>query len=151
MSLLARRRAMMGGKKVRKQKATYLGETPEMNSSSNQNTNTLVTLTQPTGITFNYILVISKDRKAYKELAYHQDTLAFVNKGRVSYDATPYSGSYHADNATNSFALVNRASTESIVVAHARMTGTSGTFYGRFPQKFEVYALELPYEEGDIT
>lgn len=150
MTLMERRRGMMGGKKVRKQKATYLGETPEMNSSSNKTTNTLVTLTQPTGITFNYILFISKDRKAYKELAYHQDTRAIALRGRISFDGTPYTGLYYDDNSSISFSIRDRSSTENIIVGHARMTSTSGNFYIRFPQAFEVYALTLPYEEGDI-
>lgn len=140
----------MGGKKVRKQKVTYLGDTPNM-GNNNSNIGNLVTLSQPTGIVFNYILVISKDRKAYKELAYQQNTLSYVGNGKVSYDASPYSGSYHNDNSTISFNLAARASTENIIVGHQRMSSTSGTFYVRFPQAFEVYALTLPYEEGDIT
>lgn len=150
MTLMERRRGMMGSKKVRKQKATYLGETPEMNNRSNQTTNPLVTLTQPTGITFNYILFISKDRKAFKELAYHQDTRAVVAYGRISFDATPYTGSYYNDNSPISFVLSERNSIGNIIVSHARMTSTSGNFYSRFPQAFEVYVLTLPYEEGDI-
>lgn len=150
MTLMERRRGMMGDNK-RNQQVTYLGDTPVMNSDRNQDNPNLVTLSQPTGSVFNYILVISKDRKAYKELVYRQDTLTFVGKGRISYDATPYSGSYHADNVAISFILKARDSTENIIVGHSRMTSTSGTFYLRFPQAFEVYALALPYEEGDIT
>lgn len=147
---LGKRRRMMGDNK-RNQQVTYLGDTPVMNSNRNKDNPNLVTLSQPTGSVFNYILVISKDRKAYKELVYRQDRLTGVNYGRISFDATPYSGSYYSDNSPISFTLKPRDSTENIIVGHARMTGTSGDFYWRFTQAFEVYALTLPYEEGDIV
>lgn len=146
---LGNRRRMLGGKK-RNQTIYYLGDTPKMSDDNNSPLSNLVTLRQPAGIDFNYILVVSKDRRAYKELAYRQDTLGSVYSGKVSYNASPYQ-SYYANSVSLSFTLQSRNSTENIIVGHARMTSTSGNFYRYFPQAFEVYALTLPYEEGDIV
>lgn len=150
MSILLRRRAML---LVKSQSAglIYFGDTPTMNSQLNQGSAKLVELNQPSSAIYNYILIISKDRRAYKQFAYTQDTLTQSVYGKISFNAEPHSGSVSSDSNPSSFILRSRESNASIIVGHTRMTSNTGNFYYYYPQAFEVYGLIEPYEEGSIN
>lgn len=147
MSLLRRRTMMRGA--ANKAGILYFGDTPVISSSNNQNYDNIATLPQPEESVFNYILFLSKDRRAYKQIAYTQNTIEKTIYGKINFDASPYS-EFVSNAHESSFILNARTYTSSIIVGHGRMKSISGDFYTYFPQKFEVYGLLEPYEEGDI-
>lgn len=128
----------------------YFGDTPVINNWNNKNTSPFAELEQPSDSVFNYILFLSKDRRAYKQLAYTQNTLTSVSAGIAKFDASPYDGSINSTDAYYSFNLQGRNNNSKLIVGHVRMTSTSGNFYYYYPQSFEVYGLLEPYQEGDI-
>lgn len=119
---------------------TLVGETPLMNSNSNQNTTGICTF-DVDGVSFNAILFISKDRTAFKLIPYFQSTTAATIAGMLIF------GTSYSNQSTGyvSFTIAGRANADvkTITVNHSRMTGSSGDFYSYHPQKFDIYAVVL--------
>lgn len=127
----------------------YLGDTPVL--PGNNNSSNFATITQPSNAIFNYILVISKDRNAYKQLTYTQDQLSSKATGKVAIKAVPNYAGYASDDTTMFFTIGARTDKSELTFSFNRGTGGTGNFFTFYPQAYEVYGLIDPYEEGDIT
>lgn len=135
---------MVSGKK---QTAFYLGEIPEMSNANNSTRYNIASFDILSIPDFQWILFISKDRYAWKTLAYRKTTLARTLYGPLRFDYR--TGVTESESYSASFSIAARtASDEPIVINHTRMTSTSGRFYSYYPQKFDVYALtEYSWED----
>lgn len=127
----------------------YLGDTPIL--SGNISSSNFATITQPSNAIFNYILVISKDRNAYKQLTYTQDRLSSQDTGKVAIKAVPNYSGFAADATTLMFTIRARTDKSELTFGFNRGTGGTGNFFTYYPQAYEVYGLIEPYEEGDIA
>lgn len=144
MSVTRRRLAL----REKKSGYVYFGDTPLI--SRNANITNLVTLRQPAGSIFNYVLVLSKDRTGYKQIAYTQDTLTSAKEGKVVLKPVQYFEGFESGTTTMSFQLTAREKNDELHFDFVRGTGGSGNYFVYHPQVFEVYGLMEPYEEGRI-
>lgn len=127
----------------------YLGDTPVLHG--NTTVDNFATITQAAGVIFNYILVISKDRNAYKQIAYTQDQLTYQSNGVAVIKQVPNYSGYQSNSTTFMFKIMERENNSQLTIGFNRGTGGIGNFMTYYPQAYDVYALIEPYEEGDIT